>query len=180
MCDEFIHREILDLTIRGALTRGETVYHDANENEKKNMREAIKKFLKQYFDEIRTAAEGQILDETIHRRKILRLSEYISEIYGHILLNGRLNIGRAQKLVNLYLKYIWRLGWIKGIPPHCPFDRIVLEKGLHRYDDNWTQVDDIETYDEWVRCAQQVINNNENIAEWEYRNYPIWNRQPPY
>ncbi len=141
--------------------------------------EDIKTFLNDYFIEIESAEGGQILNEIIHKRKIMRLTQDISQHYRPLLLGGRLKIGRAQKLVNLYLKYIWRLRWIEAIPPHCPFDRIVLEKGLN-IKDNWTEVDNITIYNYWVRTAKRNIKNNENLAEWEYRNYPIWSGEGHY
>lgn len=48
-------------------------------------------------------------------------SEYVS-----VLADGRMKIGHAQKALNLYLKYMWCAGWVRE-PPHCPFDRIVLQ-----------------------------------------------------
>ncbi len=85
MCDELIHREILALTIRGALTRGKPVYNkNADKDSKDSLRQSIKKFLRDYFEEIKktNVEEEHILDENIHQNKILELSQIISKKHG--------------------------------------------------------------------------------------------------
>jgi len=63
-----------------------------------------------------------------HCEAIRRISDGLSNRFREILIGGRLRYGTSQKGLNLYLKYLWRLGLI-GVPPHCPVDSIVLAAG---------------------------------------------------
>jgi hypothetical protein len=54
-----------------------------------------------------------------------------------------LNRGIAQKLLNLYLKYLWCVGYIVE-PPHCPIDRIIIGKTSFRDRLNWTEMGEAE------------------------------------
>ena len=33
--------------------------------------------------------------------------------------------GNAQKFINLTLKSMWLVGWLEGVPPHFPVDRMI-------------------------------------------------------
>jgi hypothetical protein len=65
------------------------------------------------------------------------------------------------------------LGEIAHPPPHCPLDRLIIDKlglkwnGRSQYD--WTTIDDIERYQELIRRCDEVAREAEyqNIAEWE-------------
>jgi len=91
-----------------------------------------------------------------------------------ILAGGRLRIGIAQKVVNLYLKYLWTMGWIEE-PPHCPFDGIIIEKlkaelsfsGCFE-DYAWTKLDCMKKYGTLVAVANDKAKNaGQSLAEWE-------------
>jgi hypothetical protein len=70
-------------------------------------------------------------------------------IFGNIC-KGKINFGIAQKMLNLYLKYMWSLGNIQE-PPHFPVDRIIQIKLIRTSQttrdypikiEAWTQFDD--------------------------------------
>lgn len=54
MCDEFIHREILTLTINRAFQRGRNnpVYDTENDERRKELRKSIKRFLSDLKDHL--------------------------------------------------------------------------------------------------------------------------------
>ena len=62
-----------------------------------------------------------------HINNIEELRLRLSNEFADILNNDCLRFGRAQKMLNLYLKHLWVRGLIDA-PPHCPFDWIVIDK----------------------------------------------------
>jgi hypothetical protein len=75
--------------------------------------------------------EGK-MDDAAHCNAIQEISNYQNDL----LANGHLNFGIAQKILNLYLKFLWCMGKIP-MPPHCPVDRMIQEK-LKISVVNWT------------------------------------------
>ena len=76
------------------------------------------------------------------------------------------------KLLNLQLKYLWCAGMVKK-PPHCPVDRIILEKTKLRGKCNWTEIDSIERYEEVIQVFTEQADSEgfKHIADWELCNY---------
>lgn len=77
-------------------------------------------------------------------------------------------MGVSQKLLNLLLKYHWCLGEI-AMPPHCPLDRIIQQKGLKSKNlVNWTTMNDIDEYLHIMHKIRQAADaKGQSIAEWE-------------
>jgi len=71
-----------------------------------------------------------------------------------ILRDGNYRYGVAEKLLNLALKYYWCLGHIPT-PPHCPVDRIVIEKTHLRGRVNWTEIKDEPQYRGVIEANQK-------------------------
>ncbi len=155
----------------GLQTRSYPVYLFYS-NDGIQLKQDIKQYLIQYtqsFDNI---------TERDHYRKIIELSDQISETYRKILINGRFRIGVSQKVMNLFLKYMWTSGYIK-MPYHCPFDSIIKSKLIkdsnHTYLQDWTMLDSIEEYEKYVTMASiKAAQMNLTIAEWELVS---WNRR---
>jgi hypothetical protein len=72
--------------------------------------------------------------------------------------------GVAQKLLNLILKYYWCLGEVAD-PPHCPVDRIVINKTRHR-GKNWTQITRRAEYQMIIEDIKRLAGS-QSIAMWE-------------
>ena len=112
------------------------------------------------------------MSEKKHCQNIENLSDVLSEKYGEILNGDNLCIGRAQKSLNLHLKYEWCRGNIIQIPPHCTVDRTILQKvGIH---DAWTKCDSIEEYKYWMERLKEKAGEKE-LAEWELQAWlDVW------
>ena len=83
---------------------------------------------------------------------------------GHIESNkGRIRIGTTQKVLNLYLKYLWVLNKIPE-PPHCPFDGIIIDMMELNEPIRWTKFDDIDVYNKLIN---KVKDEKMTVAEWE-------------
>ena len=169
---QFLVEEFLMFSLNAGLqTRGNPVYAH-NGKECADMRTDIKNYLVQY------AQEFDKISEDYHYEKIQNLSNSLSEKYSGVLLNNRFRIGISQKIINLFLKYMWTAGNIK-MPFHCPFDSIIKSKLLKgnstvRLQD-WTMFDSIDEYRKYVSLARISADELQlTIAEWELVS---WNRK---
>jgi hypothetical protein len=78
--------------------------------------------------------------------------------------------GVAQKLLNLFLKYLWCLGTIAE-PPHCPVDRIIIGETRYIYR-NWTEIVGRSEYQEIIEDIKRLADpGGTSIAGWELHTY---------
>lgn len=159
---KFINNEILTLIILGGLGRGSVYPTGIQENDKVGFKIFLRKQLYQYGKKYRNN-----VSEKDHIANIKQITQEITNRYSKILKDNKFRIGTAQKLLNLYLKYLWVLDEIPE-PPHCPFDRKIIEKlGL---DINWTKLDSIDDYRKMIERARNIArDNNLSIAGWELK-----------
>ena len=128
-------------------------------------------------------AEVRMDDAFIGR--IEELQDSVKSTRGRKLNGGRLKFGRAQKLLNMYLKYMWCKNNIT--PPHCPFDNIIIsrlvserafgERGTltrlqrqkgHENVRHWTKSDNPRDYRIWLAAARKAIKGEyRSLSEWE-------------
>jgi hypothetical protein len=95
-------------------------------------------------------------NEALHLQNIVFISDEISKKFSSILHNGRFRVGAAQKLLNLYLKFLWCLGKV-DMPPHLPLDSIV-QKILPRGERiRWTKMDDLSEYEKTIHAIRLSI-----------------------
>jgi hypothetical protein len=140
-------------------------------NPKKTVSERVKfrEHLIEYCDKeiIPKYIDGQ--SEIEHLSNIMRVCDEANKYNDCDLLSKPYNIGIAQKLLNLQLKYLWCAGLVKQ-PPHCPVDRIILSKTSLKNKLNWTQ---IETLGEYKKAIQAIVHtaNGMPIALWELEEY---------
>lgn len=108
-----------------------------------------------------------------HYRVIAAFANKISrhKTFRTCLVKGRLQIGTAQKLINLHWKMSWLLKPGIKAPLHCPFDSIIIrELGPAVQDIRWTKCDDIRDYKRLVAAARQK-SGTRSLAEWELDTY---------
>ncbi len=126
-------------------------------------------FRKAFTSELLTQSERyQIgVGENEHLNIIENIAKKLTETHGNILHGGCLRIGTVQKGLNLYLKMLWCLEADWPTPPHCPIDRIVLQAA--RIYENWTQLNSIAMYQEWVSKlhTHAARLGFSSLAEWE-------------
>jgi len=162
---KFLLREIITMSINGGLQHS-TTYNKtttADSQERKDLKKSISDFL---ISEI--ICKTNFTEEEIIKL-IVKLSETLSKSKKHtkILNDGKFRIGISQKIINLFLKYIWTLVWFKDVPPLCPIDKTILNK-IRRYNENWTRCNDINKYKEWIdEIKKEAKKEHKSIAEWE-------------
>ncbi len=111
------------------------------------------------------------VDESHHCRNIEDLINYANKVDNGVLGQEGYKYGVAQKLLNLALKYYWCLGEITE-PPHCPVDRIVINKTIYRNKINWTQINSRQEYLKVIEAVRSIANSQRcSIAHWELGNY---------
>lgn len=79
------------------------------------------------------------VNEKDHLENMLSTIEYANGLDNGILGPHKYKLGIAQKLLNLALKYYWCLDEIAE-PPHCPVDRIIINKTRLKGKVNWTDI----------------------------------------
>ncbi len=176
----FLKNELYSLSLKAAITRNKIkIYKEhASEVEKEKFRKDLKNLIFKYSEYYL-----ENVSEERHCKAIEDISSKISKAHSDILINGRFRIGNSQKLLNMYLKYLWCVGLVK-MPPHMPIDGIVLNRFKSRYKDdsqknikildtNWTEIDDIEKYKEIIECIKQ-FQVESSLAEEELL---MWNRK---
>lgn len=103
--------------------------------------------------------------EQEHLRNIVKIRDYAMQCSRESFFELPYNIGIAQKLLNLQLKYMWCAGYIKK-PPHCPVDRIILSKTELKGKMNWTQIETIDEYEKAILAIRKEAGS-QDIADWE-------------
>ncbi len=195
---DFLREQLYILAYKAAMTRGEKIYCDSTSEEVKCFQRKLKCRVMKIANDFNKGASTDKDASAIHRsnseapdkmkkasddhtRKIKKLADGLTKKYRRIFHNEgkdgikkkQFKIGRAQKLINLYLKYLWVAGEIQTPPPHCPFDAIILEK-LGKVE-KWTKTDAIAQYKCWVDAACKAAKKeNLSIAEWELVKYNEW------
>lgn len=167
MKKKFIKKEILLLTIAGAFGRNKIYRENLDIKEKK----VFKIKLCEYLDRFAVKYRNEI-NEDLHYLNLSELEFLINE-NDNVLYGGNISFGTVQKLLNLYLKYLWCIGEIQE-PPHCPIDSIVLSKIEGERQTRWTKMGENDYY----RIIGKLKNNKaenkkseDSIAIWELREF---------
>jgi hypothetical protein len=162
---EFLRNEFLSMSIIAGLQRS-NIYQPGTSEEK---RIEFREYLRNKIWEISIEYE-QPVDDGRHEHNIELLAKVASDKFGSLFKEKHFRIGNAQKVLNLFLKYLWCAEKIPT-PPQCPFDRLIIEMLPAEVRMNWTQIDTIEDYRKLVYAARERAKT-ESLADWELRNYP--------
>lgn len=172
--EEFIINEYLLFSINAGLQIRNKYYPIYNKNEydskiAKILRNDIKFFLLNYLEQFKKS------NEQLHFSKIKELSKYISKKHSNILHHKRFRIGISQKIINLFLKYMWASGKIKKAY-HFPVDNIIKSKIKKKFKEedfiDWTEIDNIEEYKKYIKYAKKLASDDKlSLAVWELENW---------
>jgi hypothetical protein len=160
----FISDEIFSLTLKATVTRVKFYASNAKEKHRADFRGSLRRQLEDTAKKYVTT-----VSEEDHIRHIVNLAKTLTKSHSTYLDGSRFRIGRAQKALNLYLKYLWCLGKIK-CPPHCPFDSEIM-KLLKTCDGlKWTALDRAREYKKLVTAAH-IHAKKKPLAVWELQEY---------
>lgn len=168
--EHFLREEFLTMSINGALRRSYTYSpQSASDKDRVNFREELRRELKKIAAEYTTTVAAQT-----HLSSIQGLADALTSKYSRFLVGGRFRIGIAQKALNLYLKYLWCLGLIP-LPPHCPFDQIIIDQLPGCADLRWTLINTIDDYIKLVKVATKRATPK-SLSEWELQEWTRLNK----
>ena len=161
---EFLNKEVWILSFGGAFQRANVYKKNINESLKKEFRKSIQLKIEEYVKN-RYIHHTPTSDE--HCNNIIEIKKWADRSFSEILSKNEIKLGVVQKLLNLYLKYLWCLGKVSK-PPHCPIDRIIISKLDIKNPPNWTTLNDIKDYINIVNKIRQNANGID-IADWELK-----------
>jgi hypothetical protein len=164
MKQTFIMDEIWMLTIGGAFQRASVYEALTSEDERTIFKSELKDFINILSEQYISTS----VDEKKHIENIYSIKTFTFKFRS--LLNGdSLNFGISQKLLNLYLKYLWCLDILKVAPPHFPVDSIIQNKLKIKSPYPWTKMNDEIEYMKIIQKAKEELVNSEttNLAELE-------------
>jgi hypothetical protein len=133
-------------------------------------RQTFKSGLKEFIDSKLLPQYQVRCSETKHYGNISRLVAQGSASSKDVLSSRGYHYGIAQKLLNLYLKYLWCVGYIAE-PPHCPIDRIIIGKTSFRDRLNWTEMKEAEYREVIGEITSLARSKGSTPAQWELENY---------
>jgi hypothetical protein len=109
----------LQWAVNAAVQRNHVYSAEATEDSQEKFKEKWKALIIREAENYRDC-QSLVSDEQ-HCDAISRVADELSYHHGETLSGSRLRFGTSQKALNLYLKYLWALGELKGeAPPHCP------------------------------------------------------------
>lgn len=161
MKQKFLLNEYWSLSISGAFQRA-NVYKSETTRDKDAFKTALKSLIVQIAENYQTA-----VTEEQHIEHIKEIENFKHEV----LTNEHLNFGVSQKLLNLYLKYLWCADIIKIPPPHFPVDRLIQQELFGKIHYNWTEIEDENRYKFIIEEAKKVQGDISSLAELELKNF---------
>lgn len=130
---QFIYQELWALTIAGGFQRANVYIKGVDEKHKGIFKDKLHELIINISEEY-----NKEIDDVLHLKNINTISKNSLQ-FKELLQGGKLKFGVCQKLLNLYLKYLWCLG--ENIsPPHFPVDRRIQEKLKISKIANWTEM----------------------------------------
>ena len=161
----FVHLMYLRMSIQSALGRGNVYSGTATPEDRIAFKQTCAEKLTQLGN--RYFAWEYDLDRYIE--EITSLCDSLSSLHGPILDQGRFRIGTAQKMISLYLKYLW-LGGDSAKKPLCAvLDRGVLALSGYPNPPLFTELDDAQIYrDIQIHIAKKCEpSQHGSPAVWE-------------
>ncbi len=170
MKKQFLYKEFWLLTVGAAFQRANIYKNDSGIDNQ--LKSAFKDELYCFLQTLINEQYHSEVNEEQHIINIWSLSNFSGMDFDDILINGKLNFGVSQKLLNLYLKYLWCKGDVVT-PPHFPVDRIIQQKLKVSKLNAWTKIKDEKTYLEIISHARNVLKTSKynSLAELELNIY---------
>jgi hypothetical protein len=140
-----------------------------NKDASPELTKAFKTYAKKWLTDFGTVYRRDATDMVSWCRYVQDLSAELDREFGGALNGGHVKLGITQKMISLYLKYLWLLGDSDKKPAFAVVDRGIMEEAGVVNPPNWTELDDIEEYRRIVRHidAFAVERGKVDGAEWE-------------
>ena len=168
----FLNYEFATLSLVAGLATRNPLSPIYRKNVSEDQRQRTKGWLRLKLKIIGEQYHADLISESKHIENIATLAETTTHELGGILFQEKLRFGVAQKILNLYLKYLWVTDYIAE-PPHCPIDGRIAQKAKLPY--QWTISDSQQEYEEAV-AALKAGPLGSSIATWELREFEVGRR----
>ncbi len=132
-------------------------------------KETVKLWLRAHLRQVGKRYQFQSLTEAEHLEEIRRLATEASRTHSPALHKGKFRFGVAQKLLNLYLKYLWSAGVVQTVH-HCPLDGIINGEAKLGYE--WNTSDSEAEYIEAISKLRSQVGG-ELLQVWEIRTFRV-------
>jgi hypothetical protein len=170
----FIKQMILRNTVNAALQRA-CVYDDGADTK---LKEEFKVAAKQWLMEFGERYKRPNTNPELWCDEIQSLSEILNQGFGPYLRDGKIKLGISQKMVSLYLKYLWLISGDQDKKPlFAVLDRGIMKAASVTNAPNWTHLDD---KNEYIRVVEAVDEHAQRVfvadgAQWEADEWPGMN-----
>lgn len=170
--NDLIRNIVFGISRSGAFQRNKIYNGNLTAKLSKSFNVYLKNKLSEVLTEIKTKEN---YSEDNHYETLKQFVKDVSKANKHFLHEGKITLGTAQKLVNLYWKMSWLLQENVPEPIHCPFDGIII-KGLGKSVSHfkWTKLDKMKEYKQLVAAAKEK-SGVDTLANWELIHYNVGN-----
>lgn len=165
--DEVIKSSLWQATVYAAFQRAKVYSGTATDIDKRGIKQTLEKEINARLPKYVSA-----VSETTHVKHIEAIAQNINNTeWSSALEYGKIPIGVVQKAFNLYLKFMWCLKKIHE-PPHCPVDKVIIDKLPYKDRKSWTKIRDIQTYETLVNQLKELAKNEgKTLSLWELEVY---------
>jgi hypothetical protein len=162
--DEVIKGSLWQVTVYAAFQRAKVYSSNAEVSDKKGVKQTLEQEINK-----RLPKYTNPVSEKSHIANIAAIAKAIDKKWSASLDQGSIPIGVVQKAFNLYLKLMWCMKEIHE-PPHCPLDKIIIDRLPYKHRKSWTKIRDIETYKILVVHLKKKTGGK-SLAVWELETY---------
>ena len=158
---EFMHREICSMCFLASFGMALRIpFYKKGIN-----REPIKEYFREELWNLIDRYSSRQVEDKEHIELIVTIKNEVNNKFSEQLSREGITFGRAQKLINLYLKYMWVCGYVKE-PPHCPIDSQVIGKLGQEFNGVGMISMKRKNYDRIIEAIREMAGG-QSIAEWE-------------
>ena len=139
-------------------------------NDDEKFKDVFKDYLKNETKKIVRKYQSEQVSFDNHTKII---EKFYNDVNDNNLFKGKIefSFGRAQKLINVLLKYYWCADMLNNHEPaHMPLDSIILQAiGIKNV--SWTKME-AEKYKDCINIARAIADKEKlSLSEWELRTY---------
>jgi hypothetical protein len=142
----FLVNEFITLSITAGLSTRNPKFpiynHDSNEKDKAKFRGFLRESLMNIWEKHKLQKN---IDESELLAYFVKLQSDSAIEFSDLLFEGKLRYGICQKIINVFLKFLWVSDEIET-PPHAPYDGVIQGKLKDKKLSPWTEMNDPTQY----------------------------------
>ena len=160
---QFLQSEFWILSWNASVNRSGVYEPGGAPEERSDFREGLVDYIE---SKILPAYQKRVREEE-HLKHLSALVKAGNRIGKSVLGPDGYRFGVAQKLLNLQLKYLWCSKFIPE-PPHCPVDRVMINKTVLKNQVAWTRMTSVTEYKKVIAAMRTEADKQSlSLARWE-------------